>query len=294
MAQKEFPNFPLMLKGAAIGMANAVPGVSGGTIAVIVGIFDRTISAVSGFFSNEYGWKRNLLYLAQLAFGLALGIFGFANLINWLMAVIPNQTQYWFIGLILGSLPFLVKIADVPKMKPLHWVVFVLFLGGMIFLGLQPRPEAGEPIRDLNLQSLAIVFFAGIIATGTMVVPGISGSFVLLMLGLYSTFITAIAEMDIPLLVAFAFGAALGVVLISKAINFLLTRFRALSYAAIIGLVMGSVVSLVPLVSRGWWILTDIAAMIFGIILAALLGSDRKERHKENAATQEVAPEDRE
>lgn len=280
MSQREFPNLPLVLKGAAIGMANAVPGVSGGTIAVITGIYDRTISAVSGFFSNEFGWKRNLLFLAQLAVGLLAGLFGFANLIDWLMATIPNQTQYWFIGLIIGSIPYLIKIAKVPTLKLKHWIVFVLFLAAMVIIGIQPRPEEGEPLREVSAQSLLTVFGAGIISTGTMVIPGISGSFVLLLLDLYATFIAAIKEVNLPLLAVFLLGAVLGIVLVSKVINYLLTRFHGVAYAAIIGLVLGSVVALVPLEPRGWWLLTDLAAMILGIGLALLLGSDRKDAHK--------------
>ena len=287
MKKREFPNLPLMVEGMAIGIANAVPGVSGGTIAVVVGIYDRVISAVSGFFSNEYGWKRNLLFLVQLAIGLLAGLIGFANILDWLIEFYPYETQFGFIGLILGSVPFLVKLAEVPKLKLRHWVVFLVFLGIMIFVGLQERPPASEPLREFSFQSALTVFGAGIISSATMVIPGISGSFVLLLLQLYSTFITAITELNLPLLGIFILGSILGIILVSKAIHWVLSRYHSLAYAAIIGLVIGSVVMLFPRDVNYAFTLWQALSFLLAFGVAFLLSGERKMKHQTSTGGRE-------
>ncbi|KGE70797.1 hypothetical protein DC28_15005 [Spirochaeta lutea] len=229
-----------------MGAANAVPGVSGGTIAVVTGIYDRLISAVSGFFSNEYGWKQNLWYLVQVGVGLGLGIIAIAHLVDWLFLRAPQQTTFGFMGLIAGSIPFLLHIARPKEFRWYHGVVFLVFLAGMILLSLQPEPLESGAMRELTPESALGIFAAGVIASAAMVIPGISGSFILLILGLYSTFIGAIKDFNLPLLGILVLGAALGIIGVSKLMGFLLRRFHSLTYAAIIGLVLGSLVELWP------------------------------------------------
>jgi putative membrane protein len=272
---KPLPDLGLILSGAAIGAANALPGVSGGTIAVLTGIYDRLISAVSGFFSNEYGWRKNLLYLIQVALGLGLGIIAFAHLIDWFFIRVPEQTTFWFIGLIAGSLPYLVRIAKPRQFRWYHGVVFLVTLGLMVLLSLQPQPAEADAMRALTIESALGIFAAGIIASAAMVIPGISGSFILLILGLYSTFITAIKEMNIPMLLVLVLGGAIGIVGVSKLIGFLLKRYHSITYAGIIGLVIGSLFELWPGFSLDWTGLASLGAFLFGLALALLLGKPR-------------------
>ena len=115
------------LKGSLIGAANTIPGVSGGTIAVVTRIYDELIGAISGFFKT--GWKRNTLFLLPVIAGVAIGIILFAQVVDYFLANHPMQTAFFFMGLILGSMPFLTKITLREAFKPIYLIPFVISLG---------------------------------------------------------------------------------------------------------------------------------------------------------------------
>lgn len=263
-------------KGSMIGIANTIPGVSGGTIAVIAGIYAETLEAISHFRSQ---WKKNLLFLLPIILGLLTGLFGFARLINFLFANYSETTFFFFIGLILGSIPFLLKESLKKGFSLWYLIPFAISLAIVLPMVLMERPEASEPITEVSLLSMAIVFGSGIISSAAMIIPGISGSFLLLLMGMYSTFIHAAAEMIWPLIIIFLIGSVTGIALVSRLFTFLLRRFHGFAYAAILGLVIGSLGGLFPGVTTAY-LPFDILSIVAGFASAYFLSAEKKEKAK--------------
>lgn len=284
---EKFPNFKALLGGAGIGVASVVPGVSGGTIAVVIRLYDRILEAVGNLRGKPYGLRGNLVFLAQLAVGLAAGVLGFSFLMGILMTHIPDQTRMWFVGLIAGSVPFLVTQFERPKLRPWHALGFLAGFGVMLaFLfasqgmssALGDSPSSAFEL--VGAVEVVVLFSAGALAAAAMVVPGISGSFLLLALGLYEAVLGAVRSFDIPFLLVFGLGVLAGIVLISKLIAFLLRRFRNATFACILGLVVGSVPAIVPDFSSGEGIPGSILALALGVAMSLLLGSRKKSPKK--------------
>lgn len=261
-------------KGMVIGIANIIPGVSGGTMAVVLNIYDKLISSVSDILKD---WKKNLIFLLPIGAGAGTGIVVFSKLIKTLLEIKPIPTNFFFIGLILGSIPMISKKALESKLKVSSIIPFIITFGILIALSIVMPPEVNTTIiRDLNVNSFIQLLIAGIIGASAMVVPGISGSFILLLIGLYTTAITAVAELNIPLLIPIALGVIIGIIFTTKIINKLLNRFPQPTYFAILGLVVGSIFSIYPGFTLNGDGIIAIIAMIIGTILAYFLGSDRK------------------
>lgn len=256
------------LKGSLIGAANTIPGVSGGTIAVITRIYDRLIGSVSGFFRT--GWKENALFLAPVAIGAGIGIVVFARLVEFFLASYPELTAFFFIGLILGSLPFLARVLLKERPHAGSWIGFAAAFTLLLVAAIVGRPPETDPITELTAGSALLIFLAGVISSATMVVPGVSGSFVLLLIGMYSTFLRAVTDLDLAVLAVLLPGLAVGIVLVSKLINFLLTRHHTVSYSAILGLVLGSVLSIWPRTDAGWYLPSNVAEVAGGVAVAAV------------------------
>lgn len=280
----------LALRGVFIGIANAIPGVSGGTIAVITGIYDRLIAAVSGFFKRgEGGWKANLAFLAPIALGVGVGLVGFSFVIVWARATVPVQTSLFFAGLIIGSIPYVAKLANRDGFKYSYLLPFIVGFGLLVFLALSNRAPETEAIRNLDLGNSLWFFFCSVLGMAAMVVPGISGSFVLLLLGAYNTFITAIKEFNIPVLFVFGLGCIVGLLVISRLLEIILKKFHGYSYWGILGLVAGSIFDViwrafrpesVAVSTQALGILSlpvAIAVTLAAIILAVVFSSEKKQ-----------------
>lgn len=289
MKQRKPPLSPVVaLKGMAIGVANIIPGVSGGTIAVITGLYEELMEAFGSFFSSEGGWKRNLLFLVPLMAGLLFGNVAFARLIGWLMATVPSQTNFFFMGLIIGSAPYLIKKAGGVKFSPWYLLSFAAALTVVLWMGLAERPSSSEPITEVTLTAVGAMLAVSLIASFAMVIPGVSGSFILLLFGMYSTMTAAFSSLNIPFIAVFVGGHVAGVVLIAKLISYLLRKFHGITYYAIIGLVLGSVVSLYDGIGFDVTGLTSIAAAVFGCMVSILLGSGTRDRLLQSAQSQDI------
>ncbi|MFW5801858.1 MAG: DUF368 domain-containing protein, partial [Spirochaeta sp.] len=214
--QKPPPSPVLLLKGIAIGIANIIPGVSGGTIAVITGIYEELMEAFGSFFSSEGGWRRNLRILLPVIAGVLIGNVAFARLIGGFLQSFPVQTNLFFMGLILGSIPYLVKKAARDRFSPWYLLSFALGLGLVLWMGLAERPTVSEPITELSAAAVAAMFTVSIVASFALVIPGISGSFMLLLMGMYTTMQTAFSTVNVPFILIFVFGHIFGIVLVAK------------------------------------------------------------------------------
>ncbi len=266
------------LKGLFIGMANIIPGVSGGTIAVITGIYDEMVDAFGNFFKSDGGWRRNLFFLTPVIIGVLLGNVALARLIGYLLETAPGPTTFGFIGLILGSTPYLVKRAGMRELKVRHALLFAAGLAVVLWMGLASRPEASPPITEVDLATAALVFGAAFVGSVAMIIPGVSGSFLLLLIGMYSTLQNAFSTLNIPIVVLFVAGTLTGVVIVSKGIAALLRSYHGSTYAVVIGLVIGSAIALFPGFAAGAMILGDIGAFAVGAALSLFLGAGMKEK----------------
>lgn len=257
--------------GIAIGAANTVPGVSGGTIAVITGIYDRLVGAIGDFFSAR--WRENLLYLLPILLGIALGIGVFAWFIDVGLTHFPEQTAFVFLGLIAGSIPFVYRQVASRRPGVAQILVALTAAALLVVQGLAGGSPLGDAISLVNRSTIAPLLGAGAIAAATMIIPGVSGSFVLVVIGMYTTFLQAVRTANVPVLLVLVVGAAIGIILVSKVMSFLLGRFHDTTYWAILGLVVGSLAGVWPGVGSFYAALGDILAAAVGAILALMLGN---------------------
>lgn len=240
----------ILLCGMIFGVANVIPGVSGGTMLVVFGMYDRLTEAISGI-KDIF---RNIVFLVFFGAGAGVGILGFAKLLNSLFENFPVQTNMYFIGLILGSIPLVYRLGtEEQKAKPLCLVP--LLIAGAVVVGLAvlqnsmgDAEQAAESVAGFDiLMTIKLVVFA-FIAAVAMIIPGVSGSFVMMLLGVYQTVISAIQfnALNFYVIIPVAVGVVLGVILGAKIISTLMKKFRLMAYSAIMGLVIGSVYAILP------------------------------------------------
>jgi putative membrane protein len=173
-------------------------------------------------------------------------ILTFSRLIDYLLEYHHEPTQFFFIGLIIGVLPFIIRQAEVKKhFTGKHIGVVVLVAIMMASLGFL-KPNEAIVISDVTLLSALGLFFSGWLASMAMLLPGISGSFILLLLGVYSTVISALSNLNLPIIIIVGAGAAVGFIVSSKAISFLLRVYPHMTFAVIMGLIIGSIFVISP------------------------------------------------
>lgn len=228
-----------------MGISDLVPGVSGGTIAVILGIYDRLLEAISGFFSHR--WKRQLGFLVPLGIGIVLALLLLSRVIDYLLEHYYEPTQFFFLGLIIGVLPIILKQADSKgRFSGRHWLVFLLAAVIVASMAFIHTDKNAEPISSLTLMTVLGLFFSGWLASMAMLLPGISGSLVLLLLGVYSTAIHALSTLDFVFIAIIGTGVLVGFIVSSKGIRYSLTHYPQITYAIIIGLIVGSIFVVFP------------------------------------------------
>ena len=244
-----------LFKGIIIGIANIIPGVSGGTLAVSMGIYDKIISAVTHLFKKP---KESIRTLIPYGIGAVAGIIGLSFIIEWLFLNYPLPTNLFFIGLILGSVPMLYKNVKNKKINIRYIIAFVLMFVLVVGLSLVNGDQNIQVDLELSLIGSIKMFVVGIIASATMVIPGVSGSMVLTIMGYYLPIIETINQVikhlvtfnfveciqSAIMLIPFAIGVGLGIFLIAKLIEFLFQKAKTLVYWAILGLVISSPVAI--------------------------------------------------
>ena len=270
-----------ILKGAVIGIANIIPGVSGGTMAVSMGIYDKIIHAVTHLFSE---FKKSMKILIPIGIGIVIAIVGVARLIEYMFRVVPLQTNLLFIGLILGGLPAIGKKVKGAGFKVGYVIAFALFFALVVGCAALEGSSGGDVVLTVSLLNAIKLFGVGVIASATMVIPGVSGSMVMMILGYYYAvintikgFLDSLKAFDMPglihgacLLIPFGIGVLLGIFLIAKLITFLFEKFGIQTYCAILGLIIASPFAI--FYNTGLFAQLSsltIGSVILGIVLAA-------------------------
>jgi len=233
-------------RGLVMGGTDVIPGVSGGTIAVLLGIYDQLIAAINGIFSRE--WKKHLGFLIPLGIGIVVAIFTVARVMEWLLIHHPEPTFYFFLGLIIGVLPLLLNVADAKTTFKVQHIVILLISATLIGLMIFLNEEEGAIITSRTTSTYILLFFSGALGSAAMVLPGISGSFILLLIGVYPTVISAVSNFEFDVIIVTGAGILIGIILMSKLINYLFGNYRTGTFAAIIGMVIGSIFVVFP----GW------------------------------------------
>lgn len=265
-----------LLRGFAMGTTDLIPGVSGGTLAVVLGIYYRLLEAISGLFGKD--WKRHWGFLIPLGIGMVTAIVSLSRVIEYLLEHHYAPTQFFFTGLILGVLPMLIRQADVRRnFGTKHVIVLLVGLLLMASMAFLSGDKDAGPQTSLTLWSTIGFFFAGWMASTAMLLPGISGSFVLLILGVYPTAINALSTFNLPIIFTIGFGVVAGFMLSSRAIRYLFATYPRMTYAVMIGLITGSVFVIFPgFVSGIGTIVICGAAFLAGLALAMYFGSAKR------------------
>ena len=273
-------NVLLILKGFVLGIANIIPGVSGGTLAITLGIYERMIEAISHFFSN---FKDNLKFVMFLGIGILISLALFSNVIGFCLDNYPFATILFFIGIILGGMPILFK-----KVKGTvnvgNGIVFAITFSIVMVMTFMSAGDKSISLDTLSIGKGITLFFSGLIASASMLLPGISGSFVLMLIGYYHPIVNAIRSLtkfenifhNVIVLGIGGIGILLGIVLAAKLIEYLLDKFEIPTYYGIIGFVIASIISIfITAVSSPVGIIEiiiGIALMVVGMFIAKFIG----------------------
>ena len=273
----------LFLKGIAVGVANVIPGVSTGTFMVLLGVYDELIEAVGNFFSNREMIRRYLLFLIPLGLGAVFGTLAFANLATFVLDRYPVPAQFFFIGLIAGSIPSVVKMHYDMRPTSRRVITFAVGLVLVVLVGLGGRGgETGRSSADASTW-MGLLYFGviGFFAGGAVITPGMSGSYIFLLAGTYGPIMQALASLTQPpvhwgVIVSVAVGVGIGVLICSKLVDLALKRQPAVTFYAILGLICGSFVGLWPAeLDTSASSLAGILTLAVGVAIAYLLGKPR-------------------
>lgn len=284
----------LFLKGIFVGVANIIPGVSGGTIAVVLRIFDQMIDAINNFFKQP---KKHIKFLIPLFLGAIVGILIFSKLIEICLAKESLPTSMFFVGLVVGSIPLIFRHAKSRPVKPIYYLASLISFAIVVIMSFMKEPTSTSTDIVITIPWLIKIFVFCMLASAAMVVPGISGSFVMVLLGIYNIILTSISRLVptvidgfglmsknsffegvkyivssnvfITLLVG-GIGIVLGVILISKLIAFLLQKAFSVTYFSILGLIFGSIFSIFkdPMTYSSYSSNIPILSIILAIIMA--------------------------
>ena len=270
-----------------IGLANIIPGVSGGTMAVSMGIYDKMIHCVTHLFKE---FKKSILFLLPIGIGAVIAVGGLTFVIPVMFEKFPLQTNLLFIGLIVGGLPAIWGKVKGNSLRIGHIIAFLLFFALVVGMGVLGETEGKAADLSFGLVNVVKLFGVGIIASATMVIPGVSGSMILLLLGYYNPiivaikdFLTALLAFDIPgiltgcgILMPFGIGVIVGIFAIAKIIEVLFDKFPLYAYWAIIGLIVASPVAILMASELGvitiGAIITSAITFAIGVFVAMKLG----------------------
>lgn len=261
----------LFIKGLLIGIGKIIPGVSGAVLAIILKVYNQGIDSIVNFFSNP---KKNILFLLNIGLGIILGIILFSNIINYTLNKYYVVTMLFFIGLIQGGIPNILK--EVDKKDYIYTLIIIIIFTLISFLNIN-----NNYILKNNFTDYIIFFVGGIIETCGTVIPGLSSTALLLILGIYNTIIESISNItnlifNFKVLIPFILGILSSIIFVSKLISISLNKYKKKTYSIILGLVLSSIIMLIVKTFTYQTTLLELLLglifMIFGIIISSILG----------------------
>ena len=273
-------NIFLVIKGFFMGIANVIPGVSGGTIAIILGIYEKFIGAISNLLKDL---KKNVKFLLPIFIGMGIAILTTSKVISYSYDKFPLPTLMFFVGFVFGGIPMLMKNVKNKKerKKISNYIIGLITFSLVIFLASYKfifNMSSEVSFESMNIGSYILLFIVGIIAAATMVIPGVSGSLVLMILGYYYPVINTINALfkedfmsNAIILGVFGLGVIIGIVLISKLLEMLFKKYKVKTYFGVLGFVFASIIA-IPLAAciELNSIPTSIDQIIISIVMIAI------------------------
>ena len=271
----------LFFVGIILGVANIIPGVSGGTLAVVFNIYDRIIGLISLNIKKIISeWK----FILPIGLGMVTGIIGFSKVITFLFENYPMQTNLFFVGIIAGSIPLVlrkinssIQETQVKKNKKPYVSTVISFLVALAVMIVMAffKDISGSSIiyTELSVKLFFTLMISGAVGAVAMIIPGISGSFLMLALGTYATIIGSLSDFNIPLMIPTAIGILLGLLCGAYLVRTLMEKVPAQTYGSILGLVVGSIFTVFPFVLFASCLQTlssSVIALVTGILSCAV------------------------
>lgn len=275
----------IFLKGLWIGGTMTVPGVSGGTMAILLGIYDRLIGAVSGLVPGKqnYGDRKtvvkHILFLTVFLAGAGFGMLAFAKLISGLLEqpVTGSYVRFFFLGAVAGGIPLILASAKVKKFSV--WLLLLPVVGAGLVYGLSFLPEEMFSLETAGGPGASLLKLAGgTLLAVALVLPGISASQMLYTLGIYEELISCIGDLCLLPLIPLGIGTAFGTLLVTKTLDMLMKKYPRQTFLIIFGFILGSLPELFPRNAAGNSLLCGVC-MAIGFVAAYWVG--KKERGKE-------------
>ena len=238
-------NIKLFLKGIIIGIAKIIPGLSGAVLMISFNLYDKAIDSITNFFNNT---KDNSKFLLNLSLGLITGIVFFSNILSYLITNYYPYTTSLFVGLILGGIPILI---DNTNKNIKDYLLIIISFTIMTTISL--LSSTNNYVVQNNYKDLIIYFIAGLLEAIGTILPGISSTALLMLLGVYNIFLTTIGNIysieniikNITFLIPFSIGLSLGIILLTILVNYLFKKYKETTYSLIIGISLSSVFSLI-------------------------------------------------
>ena len=288
-------NIRLFLIGTAMGVANIIPGVSGGTIAVVFGIYQELMEALGNFLTDKQKRWQYIRFLSLIFGGALVSILSLARVLSWCFENYPLPTVYFFLGLIIGSIPVVIKSHSDMQIKFSRGLAFFIGLAGVIILALIQQSSGNSSGADINaaFEIWEYLYFAicGAIAASAMIVPGVSGSFILILLGVYWTVLKSLSDLttsfakegfsdamivNLTILGFLAIGIVVGILIISKIMSWALKKYPSVTMYLILGLIVGSIYQIFPGVEINIHGAIALVTFIIGMIISLNFGLEKE------------------
>lgn len=248
------------LKGIAIGAGAILPGISSGVLCVIFGIYETLLNCTLNFFKNI---RHNIKILLPIGLGTFVGIIIFGNILKYIFYAYPLQTKFIFIGLILGSIPGLIKQANSKQNFKPHYLFYFIgcFIIGLLLVILENRLSLNTNFS--NKFNFLYLIVCGFLMSAGVIVPGISSTLILILLGIYDAYLLSISSLYIPFLLPLSLGLIIGCICFMNLIKLFLDKFYEQTFFGIIGFTIGSIFVLYPGISS----LTDFLIAVPSFLL---------------------------
>lgn len=238
----------LFFEGMILGLAMIIPGLSGGTLAISMGLYEKIVKTVSHFFSD---FKNNFLFALNLGLGALVSLALSVLVLNYVFDKYPVPGILFFIGLIIGSVPSIFKKIEIKKTVNVSNIIFLL-IGACLVLSMTFLNSGGKEVILTNLNFIGILKLVGVgfVAAATVVIPGISGSLLLMVMGYYEPLLNTISQTikfinlgnNLSILIPFGLGIVIGVIVLVKVIEYLLDKHELKTYYAITGFLIASII----------------------------------------------------
>ena len=249
------------IKGIAIGSGAILPGISSGALCVVFGIYENLLNCVLNFFSNI---KQNFKILFPIGLGVFVGIVLFGNVLKFVFYAYPIQTKSIFIGLIIGSIPELLKKTKSKEKFKLSFLIYLVisFSLGLILVYIENKLKF---ISTSNQFSVAYLIFSGFLMSAGVIIPGVSSTLILMLLGVYDAYLLSVSSIYMPFLLPLAIGLIIGSIFFMKLIKVLFDNFYTQTFYSIIGFTIGSIFVLFPTISSLYEKILCILCIFLGI-----------------------------